>query len=83
MNGNNGEHYMTKFCKNCKYFKRNTFTMQGLFRKEQSHKLPLEFGLCTNESQTFPVKYLITGDTQDMSYATTVRAHECKGDWYE
>lgn len=82
-NGNTGEHYMTQFCKDCKSFKRKTFTMRGLFRKVAVHTLPLEVGVCTDTRQEMPLKYLVTGDTDDMAYATVVRGHQCKGDWYE
>jgi hypothetical protein len=80
-NGNEGEHYMIKFCKDCKFFKPKTFTTQSLFGKSHIHELPLEVGVCTNEQQELPLKYCVTGNVEDMSYATVARL-TCKGDWY-
>jgi hypothetical protein len=82
INGNEGVHYMTKFCKDCKSFKRRTFTLVPLFGKNRIYEHSLELGVCTDQRQELPVKYLVTGDIQDMSYATVVRIGECKGDWY-
>ena len=81
-NGNTGEHYMTQFCKDCKSFKRSTFTVPSLIGKDKVHELPLHVGVCTNTSQEMPLKYLVTGDTNDMAYATVVRGYQCKGVWF-
>ena len=81
-NGNDGEHYMVKFCKDCKYFKRKTYLVPNLFGASE-HYHDIQLSICTNERQKLPDKYLVTGDTNDLAYASTCRKFDCKGDWYE